>query len=343
MPRPRPSPRPLPRLASDSWAGAFAVGSPEYTACIAAGAGTVLAATERMYLLRPGAAGLLARDTPEGMGDVVAVAVEARRPARFAVAGVDSLAIFDGDAVAFVRFPEDHGEPKDLAWGPAGAGDPRTTLYVGFDTGMLLRLVPEGGDFEQLALPGAVDVAVKARALASDEAGGLAFACFDEQDWNLDVWMLTDATEWSWLRRSVVAPSFVSGVEIAVAGMAAAVSFERGGVWITRAKEQEFAEVEALRGGGPIAFEGAAADAALFCAVPDGADAQAIVRVDAAGDAARIGEITAKDNDLSPLLPIRALAWDATRRTLWSAAGRAGVLRSTAPGAPPPMGAAAAS
>jgi hypothetical protein len=143
-------------------------------------------------------------------------------------------------------------------------------------------------------------------------------------------------------------------VELAVAGKSLAVSFGFDGVYLTRdCEKHEFTEIEELRGrldsndrpeAAPIAFEGSADDAALFAAVRDTRAVQHIVRVDAAGQAQRIAEVELETDDEKELRPpIRALAWDATRSTLWSAAGKAGIMRSTAPGAPAWLPARAAS
>jgi len=88
--------------------------------------------------------------------------------------------------------------------------------------------------------------------------------------------------------------------------------------------------------GAALAFEGSSPDAALFVAANETARRSAIVRVDAGGRVERIGEL--ETNDESSVRLIHQMVWDDTRRTLWSAAGRAGVLGSTAPGAPVPVG-----
>jgi hypothetical protein len=132
-------------------------------------------------------------------------------------------------------------------------------------------------------------------------------------------------------------------MKLAVAGKSLAVSFGfDGGVWMTRdCKEHEFTEIEELRGrddpdAAAIAFEGSADDAALFAAVRSTRTTQHIVRVDAEGRAQRIAEveIDGADEERRITPPVRALAWDSTRRTLWSATGPGGIMRSTAPGAP---------
>ncbi|HEY8090475.1 MAG TPA: hypothetical protein VIF09_21585 [Polyangiaceae bacterium] len=359
------APARLPRYRADAWAGGFAVASPVYTRSISAVDGTVVAATERIYRLRPGATGFQTREPPEGMGDVVAVAVEPRRPGReqrIAVATIHELHLYGAEGVASVAFPEDHGEVVDLLWGPMlytppgwapdPPGEPIDVLYVRC-ANVLLQLVPDGGPsgtLMQLAGPVA-----SASALAADHAGGFAFACLDEEDWQVEVWTLAEREPQLWHCRRLDAPTFFTEVRLAIAGKALAVSFGFEGVWLTRdCKEHPFTELEELRGSldphdrcsaAAIAFEGSADDAALFAAVRDTMTIQHIVRVDAEGRARRIAEIEVAGNDGERLLlpPVRALAWDATRRTVWSAAGWAGIMCSTAPGAPSWLPATAAS
>ena len=177
--------------------------------------------------------------------------------------------------------------------------------------------------------------------LATDHAGGFAFACLDEESWEVEVWTLAERDPQLWHCRRLDAPAVVNDVELAIAGKSLAVSFDFDGVWMTRdCKEHPFEELEELRGSldpddragaAAIAFEGSADDAALFAAVQGTRTTQHIVRVDAEGRAERIAEVEVAGGETERL---RALAWDATRRTLWSAMGRAGIMCSTAPGAP---------
>jgi hypothetical protein len=345
----------LPRYSADAWAGGFTVASPTNTVSISAATGTVVAATECIYLLRPGATRFHSRDNPPGAGDAISVAVEPRRPGRpqrFAVATMDSLHVYDGEGVASVKMPEDHGEIVQILWGPDVQHEsPTNVLYVRCEN-VLLTLVPGGGQFGTFVQLG--DTLATARALATDHAGGFAYACFDEEHGDVDVWFLAELKPQLWYRRTLDAPDFFD-MQLAIAGKSIAASFDDGSVWMTRdCKEHPFTEVEPMRGrldpvecgGAPaIAFEGTANDAALFAAVQDSKTTQHIVRVDAEGRATRIAEVEIETNNAEHTIlpPVRALAWDATRRTLWGAAGRAGIICSTAPGAPSPMGAKAAS
>jgi hypothetical protein len=69
-------------MRRDGWVGGFVIEPPVYTAAISASGGTVVAASERIYRILPGATRCQWRDVPEGYGDVVCVAVEPRRPGR---------------------------------------------------------------------------------------------------------------------------------------------------------------------------------------------------------------------------------------------------------------------
>jgi hypothetical protein len=324
------------------------IASPEHVSSIAAVDGTVVGAACAIYRMRPGETHFQGRGTPAGGGDVTAVAVEPRRQgraSRFACGCYGSLHIYDGEGVASVGFDNDeHGEVTGLLWAPAhGEEDTTQCLYVHFaDT--LLRLVDDGkpsATFAEVLWP------VRAPcAIARDDAGGFALAEFDEEDWTLHVWMLTDLVTNQWSRLSLPAPALFCGCQMAIAARAAAVSFDQAGIWMTRdITEHDFREVEELRApealkfealGGAIAFEGTTSDAPLFGARMTSRDTQAILRVDAEGRALHLADVTRTGS--VGLEPVRQIAWDVTRRTLWGACGDAGVLCVTAPGAPVPVG-----
>jgi len=340
-----------PRFGDSAWRGGFVIESPVYTASIAAGGGTVVAATECIYRLRPGATAFQVRDTPEGFGDVVAVAVEPRRasgPARFAAATMDALHVFDGKGgFASVKFPEDHGEVLGLMWAPRKVDEGvALCLHVRF-ADFLLLLVPDAGPtgtFVRSDWP-----APHVCAMAADGADGVAFAAHDEENDDLDVWVWERATD-TWLRRSIPMATSSWRVHLAVAGTAAAVTLgDDGGVWLTRnVRQHDFVELESLRGlptaeggagSGPIAFAGASADAALFAAVHETPRRLVIARVSPGGRPETIADLMFEQGDeRGRRALIHAMAWDATRRTLFTAAGRAGVGCSTEPGVPPPFG-----
>lgn len=319
----------LPSDKSAAWNGGFVVANPRSVRSIGVGQGTVVGAGEALYLLRPGAAGFLMSATETG--DYVTVAVEPRRSGRIALAGIASLTLLEGRATARVGFPPKHPEPVELAWGPSADGTPGG-LHVLFDDGQLLRLVrgarpDEKPVFEEMAVP-------PVRAMAADEAGTLAFACFDDERWELDVYVLEDARDGTCSRRTIDAPGFVGDVHLAVAGGAAAVSFEEGPTWISRDADGPFREVAEGTTGGPVTFQGSASDAALF-SVARTRESDSILRIEPGGAVTCIGEMERTDG---PLPPISQLAWDASRRSLWVAAGNAGILVATTPGVQVPLG-----
>jgi hypothetical protein len=318
-----------------------------YTSSISAAGGTVVAATEAIYCMRAGATRLELLSLPPGHGDVVAVAVEPRRPgrpSRIAVATFLELHMLGDTGGCTVKLPDDHGEIVSLMWAPRVInGELLVCLHVRCTEKRLL-LVPDDGPMGTIIendWP-----AEELAAMATDGAGNVAYAVMDEDDGHLHVCFQSDVRSDTWLVRSVPAPDVMRGVELAVAGTAVAVSFKDGdgGVWITRdMRELHFEELEGGQGG-PLAFEGTSADAALFAAVKETPTRSAIVRVDARGRRERIAELEIEvEGGEPPSGPmIHAMVWDATRRTLWSAAGRAGLLCSTAPGAPPVLGEEAA-
>jgi hypothetical protein len=324
----------LPRSVSQAWPGGFVFEQARTITRVAAGAGTVLAAGDALYLLRPGATSFSTREIPADLGDVAAVAVEPRRPARFAVAGMDAVLIFRGEHVDRVRLHDQEAEVGELAWGPSDKGT-ALALYALLSDETVLRITPETGEIDELDVP-PVD------AMAADEAGNLVLACFDEESWSLDIYTMgrsgsSSGTE-AWLR-CLEAPNSKSLVELAVAGPTVAVSFLSGAVWVSRGLREPFVEVGGLLGGGPVAFQGIEDNAALF-GVDEDERAVGIVRKDAAWTALQIAEIHTAGG-AGPR--IGRLAWDASHQTLWAAAGEAGLLCSTAPGAKVPFGAGALS
>jgi hypothetical protein len=250
-----PSAPSVPRHRSDAWLRGFVIDSPGYTPHVAAAGGTVIAASEGgIYRMRPGATRFEMREIPEGHGDVVAVAVEPHLPgqrARFAFAtfAPSRIHVHDGEGLASFELPRDYGELVELTWAPRMTGrDPTACLFLRFDDDRFLMLRTDDGRhawvFEKIEWP-----APNTSELAADGAGGMVIAAFDEEAWDLDVWILMDQASLTWGIRSLEAPSFFSGAQMAVAGMAVAVSFELGGVWLSRdVREHPFVELEELRG-----------------------------------------------------------------------------------------------
>jgi hypothetical protein len=346
----------LPRHRSDAWLGGFAIDAPVYTSSISASGGSVVAATVRLYRLRPGTTRFGWWDPPpEGHGDITCVAVEPRRPgqpARFAYAACpNSLYLVDDERVVPIELPLEEGEEiHGLMWAPATNGDDPTRRLLHLFVGdRVLRLLPyDGGpnyEFEGSFWPtrNDDDEDRPVCAMASDGESGVAFATFDEERWELEVSVYEGFESNLWITRWIEAPSFVSGVRLAVAGTAVAVAFEmQEGVWLSRKLREPIERVDALRGKDVVlAFGGASTDAPLFAAMRETPLRAGIARVDAEGRCERIAELelTIEGDEKPPVLPlIHEMAWDETRRTLWSAAGRAGIMCSTEPGAAPVLG-----
>jgi hypothetical protein len=314
----------LPTSLSEAWSGGFALPTPGWTSCVTASGGTVLAAGEQLYLLRRGATTLGTRELPAGIGDAVAVGVDPRRRDRMVVVCAFGLVIFDGPSLAVARNRDTETEFAELAWGPA-TSKRGSDLYILRNDDAVLRLSPGVEGFDELDLPPVV-------AMTSDEKGQLTYASFDEDDWSLDVHV--HASSGLELRHTVEAPAVMEGVYLARAGSALAVGVENDRVWLTRCvTESGLSRVEALSGG-PVTFEGTDTASALF-GVNIEEKMTGLIRVDANGDATRIGELGVRDSEKTPP-DVQQLAWDSTRKTLWAAAGAAGLLSSTAPGNPPP-------
>ena len=360
MPRSRLSSQP-PR-AADAWRGGFVIDKAEYTACIAAENGLVVGGSSCIYRLAPGATRFESRETTEGFGDAVAVAVEPRaarrpgQPQRWAFATIDGLHIYDGRGIASLRFPADHGEPVQLLWAPRLVdADGRQVLYVRFDGGRLLTLLPPGRVEEGPGIIEEVDGHVaEADLLASNGAGAFAYARADDTYTEILVRVLLDLPTQRWLEQTLPLEwdhSAITG--LAVAGRAVAVSLRNGGVYLTLdLKDQPFERIDALSGqprleqgepdGGTIVFDDDKSPA-LFAAVRRSDTETHLVRLAPNAPALRIAEIEREANDPLESLPlISSLVWDATRRTVWAAAGHAGILCSTAPGSPSPVGEGAA-
>lgn len=337
----------LPRR-DQAWHGGIVDDSPVLS--VSAAGGTMIAATERIVRLRPGATQLQTRDTPAGFGDVTCVAVEPRwagHRSRFAAGTIRELHIFDDRGVGSVKFPDDHDEVMGVMWAPlTGEASLTMCLYVRFPR-LLLRVLPMEGkrparfELDPWPLEGHRIVA-----MASDRGRGVALAVHDEERDELRVMTLADGKENRWSWRLLPTPSSLASVRLAIADRAVAVSFGgEGSVWLTRdLAGEDFAAVEEPRGADAsyrpapaIAFEGASADSALFVAKVEAEDRAAIVRFEAGGGGTRIAEVT-REGDAGAQPQIHEMTWDATRKTLWSAAGRAGLMCTTAPGAPPPVG-----
>ncbi len=119
-------------------------------------------------------------------------------------------------------------------------------------------------------------------------------------------------------------------IHIAVAGKAVAWSFGWHGAFVSRDfPDKPFERCEPLAHAGALAFEGNAANAALFGAV-SAEGCSSIVRVDASGKAVRVGDLMV---DGQKAVPFDELAWDASRKCLFAVHRQVGLVVAAAPDA----------
>jgi hypothetical protein len=311
----------LPSRPADTWEGGFLLDPARLVCSVSARGGLVVGGGNDFYLLRPGEEGMKTRPAADDFGLIDVVAAEPRAPRRYASASSEMIAIFfrknGEDQILRLTPSEPVPAVTHLAWG--GARGP-CSLYIRREDGSVARMNPELTDMEDLDLP-------PMHAVASDENGVVAMVTFEPE---LRAYVTRDG------REMFVRPihydyevEISEHVHLAVADTAVAFAFEREGAYLSRGNEAPFEPCEPLAGAGPLEFEGASSDAALFGGVLEPGMA-AIVRVDRAGTAVRIAEM-GSEGGTSPTFD--ALSWDASRSRLWGAAGPAGIITSTAPGA----------
>jgi hypothetical protein len=294
---------------------------------VSAHAGRVLVGGSGLHRLRAGDQRWQYRELPDGVDVVRKAAQEPWAPWRQAVATDEGVAIFvekEGDGrVAHVRPADGSTYVTSLAWGRAGE---RSALFVLWEDGEVARLYPERGDQDVLDLP-------PMAALASDSNGSMAMLAWEE----LSVFV-TDGSERIQFRRIEFPKDWYDALpeqldepfHLAVAGKQVALSVGWEGAFVSRDIEtMPFVKSEPLSLAGALAFEGTSPDAALFGAVHTESFAS-IVRVDASGNAMRLGDLRP---ERGRAVPFDELAWDATRRRLFAVHRQAGLVVATAPDA----------
>jgi hypothetical protein len=316
---------PLPKRDAEAWdlRVAFPKTTPIFS--VSAHAGRVFVGGSKLYHLAAGDQGWQHRDPPDPIGMVWNVALEPRPPYRAALASEDGVAIMlgkrGGDRVAHIRPADEDWTVTNLAWGLVGG---KSALWVLWSSGVVMRAFPDQGVDDSPGLP-------PMAALAGDGEGGVALFCLDE--WR--AYASRDGERFT--LRSIDFPKdwydalpdqIEEPCHIAVAGSAVALSIGWYGAFVTRdLAEKPFDKPEALAHAGALAFEGSSPDAALFGATCTEAFCS-IVRVDAAGNAVRVGDIM---NESGPVVPLDEIAWDASRRRLFGVHRQAGLLVATAP------------
>jgi len=164
---------PLPANKADTWEIGAAFENEGSIMSVSAGAGRVLVGGSELLRMRAGDQGWQKREVPARIGTVWKVAQEPRAPWRQAVASESGVAIFlgkEGDGrIAHIRPVAEDVYVTNLAWGRAGQ---KSVLFVLWDNGEVVRLVPEEGKQETLALP-------PMAALAADGAGSVAMLAWE--------------------------------------------------------------------------------------------------------------------------------------------------------------------
>jgi hypothetical protein len=318
-PWPMSSPR-LPSRPGDTWECTFLFDTARDVRAVSCRGGLVVAGGDELYLLRPGAQNMASRAPPLDIGPIRVAAAEPRSPWRYAVATEELVAVFartkEGDQIIRLRSTLPGCAATHLAWGRDGRS---SALYIRWSDGAVVRMMQDMSGFETIDL-------TPMDAIAADDAGVLGMASFalpaprayvTRDGENLEFRPLDCAVE----------PS--QHVHLAVADVAIALAIEKGGAFVSRSQEEPFARSEPLATAGPIAFEGASRDAALFGATHL-AGVASIIRVDRHGAAVRIADF-GSDDALPPELT--ALAWDASRHMVWGASPQMGLVSCTAPSA----------
>lgn len=319
---------PLPSRTTDAWELGPAFEKTGSIYSVSAHSGRVLVGSQGLYRLRAGAQGWQYRTLPERISSAWNVAQEPWAPWRQAVASEEGVAIFLGNEghgkIAHVRPIDADVYVTNLAWGRVAGG--RSALFVLWANGEVVRLYPEKGAQDVLALP-------PAAALAGDGSGSVAMFSWEEQAVyvteggdKLHFRVVGFPRDWYEALPDPIDVPF----HLAVAGKAVALSVGWEGAFVTRDVESlPFEKCEALSLAGALAFEGTTPDSALFGAVCTDAFTS-IVRVDASGHAARIGDM---ETDGGRAWPFDEIAWDSTRRRIFAVHRQAGLVVATAPDA----------
>jgi hypothetical protein len=310
---------PLPTDPRDTWSPTFWKTPSQYVGALSSGGGRIVAGGEQLYLLRAGNQNLAVRDLGADMGPILAVAVEPRPPWRIAVAHeLGGVHILVGDAWIKIRRakPADTTLATHVAWGT----NP-TALCVRWEDGEFARF--SGNRLQTLDSFESLD---PVDGLAADDRGVVALVRL-EGPTPIAGTLRGNKFDFRLLPIECDEPR---DVHVAVAGDAIAVALDDSGAWLSRSQDEAFAACAPLATACTIAFEGTATDAALFGAVTF-SSTRSFVRVDASGAAVRVADIEAEGSD-EPA-NVSALAWDASRKTLWAASTTVGLIAIKAPGA----------
>lgn len=306
------------RRRDDAWEGRFVLVPPRPVRSVSAASGLVVAGGDALYMLRPGAERLRARELPPDLGLLV-VAAEPWAPFRYAVAARGRIAVFSGaepdEPLVEIELTDPRRDATHLAW-TRHEGEP--ALFVRSRNGAIARLRLDRNAFEDLDCP-------PMEAVASDASGALAMLSLapDEEA----AWVSKPDGSWE-LRPLTTIPvadeGDDAGLHLVIAGPAVAYSADGIGTYVSWEREADFDRCGDLFWG-PVAFQD---EGALFSAYSV-ETTMTITRFTRQGDVTRIAEIEAGGEEAEPT--ITAVAWDAPRRTLWAASPEAGLLACTEP------------
>jgi hypothetical protein len=310
----------LPSRPEDTWNGGFVLDRARPVWSVSGAGGLVLGGGDVLYMMRPGARAWQSRPAEEQLGRVLVVAAEQRQPWRYAVSSERGITIYGlpKDQKLTLAAQTSAPEVTHLAWGNF---EKQRVLYLRWEDGGVGRVRLDLGTIEDLdvapmdALGADANGAV---AMVSLRGGGEPHALFTRDGVHLEE------------RPAVAIPEEVDEealVHLAVADTAVAYAVEGWGAYLSRGVDDAFVAVPALAPGGPLAFQGSAAGAALLGAVWSKTTC-AIHRVDAQGAVQRIAEISSEDGDAPRLT---AVSWDVSRHVLWSASPVAGIMESEEP------------
>jgi hypothetical protein len=306
------------------WSGGFVLNTAQHLRDVSGAGGLVVGGGDGLLMLRPGSENWMARPRLDDLlGPIVRVAAEQRRPWRYALSTPGGITMFglpdDRKLTLTSETPE--VQVTHMAWARLGE---ESVLYLRWTDGSVGRLRLDIEQIETLQV-------MPMDAIASDANGALAMVAVRcaAQDahalWTRDGIRLEE-------RPVTVTGASGSGdagarVHLAVADVAIAWAIDGQGTFTSRGVDEDFVACEALGQGGPVAFQGSAADAAVLGVRHDKLVC-AFDRVDVVGGVQRIVEIEAEGADAPS---ITALQWDQSRRTIWAASPQAGLFRSTEP------------
>ena len=311
----------LPDRLDEAWEGGFVLDTAQRVRDVSGSGGLVLAGGDALLMLRPGSQNWKQRPAVGDIGAAIAVAAEQAPPWRYAVAWSDGVTIFGlpNDQKLTLRPENGDLQATHLAWARFGK---ESALHVRWDDGTVGRLRLDLGTMENLHVA-PVD------AIASDVNGVLALVAAHCDAGDAHALFTLDGIRFE-ERPATATPEGVppeARVHLAVAGAAIAYAVEGWGAHLSRGVDDDFVPCEGLMGGGPLAFQGSTADAALFGAGRDRGMC-VIHRLDGKGAVQRILELDGEGGEAPTL---SAMAWDRSRHVLWSASPQAGLLRSEEP------------